>query len=49
MATTTTLRQQLHEAEERLLTELRSRRRGSRDAVGAKKPADDLTMGPKNR
>jgi len=45
MATTTTLRQQLHEAEERLLTELRSRRRGSRDAVGAKKPADDLTMG----
>jgi len=42
---TTTLRQQLHEAEERLLAELRDRRKGHRDAVGAKKPADDLTMG----
>src|SRR6201996_2149163 len=42
---TTTLRQQLHEAEERLLTELRNRRRGNRDEVGAKKPPSDLTVG----
>jgi len=47
MATTMTLGQQLHEAEERLLGELRSRRRGHRDAVGAEKAPQALTMGQK--
>jgi uncharacterized membrane protein len=47
MATTMTLRRQLHEAEERLLGELRSRRQGHRDAAGAEKSADHLTMGQK--
>jgi uncharacterized membrane protein len=47
MATAMTLRRQLHEAEERLLGELRSHRRGHRDAAGAEKSADHLTMGQK--
>jgi uncharacterized membrane protein len=47
MATTMTLGQQLHEAEERLLGELRSRRRGHRDTVGVEKAPQTLTMGQK--
>ena len=42
-----TLRQELHEAEERLLAELRQLRRGMRAETGADKPAHDLTIGQK--
>jgi uncharacterized membrane protein len=42
------LRQELHEAEERLLSELRDMRRGLRKlGTGAKHPHDDLTIGQK--
>jgi len=47
MGMTDTLKQEFHEAEERLLGELRSLRRGERSAVGAAKPASDLTPGQK--
>jgi len=47
MAPTETLKQQLHEAEERLLSELRGLRRGTRGKVGVEKPPSDLTMGQK--
>jgi len=47
MATTDTLKQHLHETEERLLGELRGLRRGKREAEGAKKPAHPLTVGQK--
>jgi uncharacterized membrane protein len=46
MATTVTLKQQLHETEERLLGELRSLRRGKR-AAAADKPPNTLTAGQK--
>jgi uncharacterized membrane protein len=39
------LKRELHEAEERLLAELRDLRRGHRVEAGAKKPAHDLTLG----
>ena len=45
MSTTTeTLKQELHEAEERLLSELRNLRRGKRE-TGAEKPPHALTLG----
>jgi uncharacterized membrane protein len=47
MATAEILRQQLHEAEERLLTELRDLRRGKRGAGAAEQPAEQLTVGQK--
>ncbi|HEX4197404.1 MAG TPA: DUF1003 domain-containing protein [Caulobacteraceae bacterium] len=43
---TVTLKQQLHETEQRLLAELRSLRRGKREAAG-EKPRDSLTVGQK--
>ena len=46
MATTGTHKQPLHEAERRLLGELRSLRRGKR-AVAAEKPPNTLTVGQK--
>jgi uncharacterized membrane protein len=45
MATVQTLRQELHEAEERLLTDLREMRRGLRKSGKAQRPSDALTMG----
>jgi uncharacterized membrane protein len=39
------LRQELHEAEEHLLSELRDLRRGLRHVVGAKRPPNELTLG----
>ena len=39
------LKQQLHEAEERLLGDLRALRRGKRAELGADKPAHELTLG----
>jgi len=46
MSTTTeTLKQELHEAEERLLAELRDLRRGHRAEAGAQKPRHALTLG----
>jgi len=47
MATPNSLTHELHEAEERLLEELRNMRRGLRQSGKAEKPADDLTMGQK--
>ena len=47
MATVQTLRQELHEAEERLLNELREMRRGLRKGGKAERPSDSLTMGQK--
>jgi uncharacterized membrane protein len=44
MPTLSTLTQELHEAEERLLSELRALRRGKR-AQGTEKPNRDLTLG----
>jgi uncharacterized membrane protein len=41
------LKRELHEAEERLLSELREMRRGHRDATGAKKTVHTLTLGQK--
>ncbi|HEX4179978.1 MAG TPA: DUF1003 domain-containing protein [Caulobacteraceae bacterium] len=40
-----TLKHELHEAEERLLNELRDLRRGLRARVAAERPADALTLG----
>jgi uncharacterized membrane protein len=42
-----TLKQELHEAEERLLAELRELRRGHRAESGADKPAQQLRLGQK--
>lgn len=39
------LKQQLHEAEERLLGDLRALRRGKRAELGADKPVHELTLG----
>jgi uncharacterized membrane protein len=47
MGMTATLTHEFHEAEARLLAELRSLRRGKRDKIGAAKPASDLTAGQK--
>jgi uncharacterized membrane protein len=41
------LKRELHEAEERLLSELREMRRGHRKDAGAAKPSHDLTLGQK--
>jgi uncharacterized membrane protein len=46
MATTVALKRELHEAEQRLLAELRNLRRGKREAA-AEKPPNALTMGQK--
>src|ERR1700723_2918460 len=45
MPTVESLRQELHEAEERLLSELRDMRRGLRKGGTAERPSDSLTMG----
>jgi len=45
MPSVETLRQELHEAEERLLGELRDLRRGLREDGKAERPADSLTLG----
>jgi uncharacterized membrane protein len=45
MASVLSLRQELHEAEERLLTELRDLRRGKRKDNARDKPSETLTMG----
>ena len=45
MPTVQSLRQELHEAEERLLSELRYMRRGLRKGGTAERPSDSLTMG----
>jgi uncharacterized membrane protein len=42
---TRSLKQELHEAEARLLTELRDLRRGLRAETAATRPADSLTLG----
>ncbi|MEJ0064667.1 MAG: DUF1003 domain-containing protein [Caulobacteraceae bacterium] len=47
MPTVQTLRQELHEAEERLLSELRDLRRGLRKGSTTERPSDSLTMGQK--
>jgi uncharacterized membrane protein len=47
MASVQSLRQELHEAEERLLSELRELRRGQRKTATKDKPADSLTLGQK--
>jgi uncharacterized membrane protein len=47
MSTTQTLRDELHEAEERLLGELRRLRKGLRADGIAERPADTLTVGQK--
>ena len=47
MPTVQSLRQELHEAEERLLSELRDMRRGLRKGGTAERPSDSLTMGQK--
>jgi len=47
MTMTDTLRREFHDAEQRLLAELRLLRRGQRDAAGAAKPHSDLTTGQK--
>ena len=47
MATAHSLTNELHEAEGRLLEELRTMRRRLRTGGKAEKPADDLTMGQK--
>ena len=47
MSTTQTLRDELHEAEERLLSELRRLRKGLRASGTAELPADKLTTGQK--
>ena len=47
MPTVESLRQELHEAEERLLSELRDMRRGLRKGGTAERPSDSLTMGQK--
>jgi uncharacterized membrane protein len=47
MPTPDTLKQELHEVEERLLAELRNLRRGMRAEAGAGKPARQLTAGQK--
>ena len=39
------LKQELHEAEERLLGELRQLRRGKRGELGSERPAPELTLG----
>jgi len=44
---TDTLKRELHDAEQRLLAELRSLRRGQRAVAGAAKPDSDLTPGQK--
>ena len=45
MPSLTTLKQELHEAEEQLLSELRALRRGHRAVAGAEKPEHPLTLG----
>ncbi|MGA2951979.1 MAG: DUF1003 domain-containing protein [Caulobacteraceae bacterium] len=45
MGMTDTLKHDVHEAEQRLLSELRGLRRRVRDAAGPKTPASDLTFG----
>jgi uncharacterized membrane protein len=45
MPTVQSLRQELHEAEERLLNELRDLRRGLRKGGTSERPSDTLTMG----
>jgi uncharacterized membrane protein len=45
MPSVQSLRQELHEAEERLLSELRDLRRGLRNVTAAKRPSDQLTIG----
>jgi uncharacterized membrane protein len=47
MASVLSLRQELHEAEERLLTELRDLRRGKRKGDARDKPSENLTIGQK--
>ena len=47
MPTVQSLRQELHEAEERLLSELRDLRRGLRKGGKAERPSDKLTIGQK--
>jgi uncharacterized membrane protein len=47
MASAHSLRQELHEAEERLLTELRDLRRGIRKGAARDKPSETLTIGQK--
>ncbi len=47
MEATQTLKEELHEAEQRLLGELRGLRRGKRDAVKVEKAPHDLTLGQK--
>ncbi len=47
MPSVQSLRQELHEAEERLLSELRDMRRGLRNLTTPKHPHDDLTIGQK--
>src|SRR5580698_1906063 len=47
MPTVQSLRQELHEAEERLLNELREMRRGLRKGGKADRPEDSLTVGQK--
>jgi uncharacterized membrane protein len=47
MATAETLRQELHETEERLLNELRDLRRGKRGGAAAEQPVEHLTLGQK--
>jgi uncharacterized membrane protein len=47
MASVHSLRQDLHEAEERLLADLRELRRGIRKASARDKPPDNLTVGQK--
>jgi len=47
MMSVQSLRQDLHEAEERLLTELRDLRRGLRKTGSPDKPSDSLTVGQK--
>ena len=45
MGMTDTLKHEFHEAEQRLLSDLRSLRRRQRDATGPEIPASDLTVG----
>jgi uncharacterized membrane protein len=47
MGMTDALKHEFHEAEQRLLADLRGSRRRERDAVGPTKPPSDLTMGQK--
>jgi uncharacterized membrane protein len=47
MATANNLAQEIHETEERLLTELRNLRKGLRQGGKVQKPAEQLTVGQK--